>query len=76
MFRLGFLSNPLLLIAVGIEIALLLLIVYTPPGNAAFGTAPLPAQAWLLVAVLAAVFGALEEIRKHGVSRVRERKRA
>jgi magnesium-transporting ATPase (P-type) len=63
-FRLGFLSNPLLLVAVGVEIALLLLIVYTPLGNAAFGTAPLPAQAWVVMALLAATFGALEEFRK------------
>jgi magnesium-transporting ATPase (P-type) len=63
-FRLGLLSNPLLLIGVAAEIALILLIVYTPFGNAAFGTAPLTAQAWLLMILLGLAFGLLEELRK------------
>jgi sodium/potassium-transporting ATPase subunit alpha len=69
MFRLGFLSNPMLLAGVGIEVALLLLFVYTPMGNAFLGTAPLEAPAWLLIVVLAVVFGLLEELRKWFVRR-------
>ena len=63
-FRLGLLSNPLLLIGVAAEIVLILLIVYTPFGNAAFGTGPLTAQAWLLMILLGLAFGLLEELRK------------
>ena len=69
MFRLGLRTNPLLLVGVGIEIALLLVVVYTPLGNAAFGTAPLSAPAWVLMVGLAVAFGALEELRKRLVSR-------
>ena len=64
MFCLGFLSNPLLLVGVGAEIALLLLFVYTPIGNAFLGTAPLEAPPWILIGVLAVAFGLLEELRK------------
>jgi len=68
-FRLGFLSNPLLLVGVGVEIALLLLIVYTPLGNASFGTAPLQTPPWLLIVLLGLAFGLLEELRKWFVRR-------
>jgi sodium/potassium-transporting ATPase subunit alpha len=57
-------SNPLLVFGVLAEIALLLLIVYTSPGNAAFGTAPLGWTPWVLMAGLAVLFGLLEEFRK------------
>jgi sodium/potassium-transporting ATPase subunit alpha len=67
--RFGLRSNPLLLAGVAVEIALILLIVYTPFGNAAFGTAPLPARAWGLMILLALAFGLLEELRKRLLSR-------
>ena len=70
LLRFGFRTNPLLLVGVGAEIALLLLIVYTPPGNAAFGTAPLATQPWLLMILLAMAFGLLEELRKWFARRV------
>jgi sodium/potassium-transporting ATPase subunit alpha len=63
-FRLGLTSNRLLLAGVGAEIALLLLFVYTPIGNAFLGTAPLEAPPWFLIVVLAVAFGLLEELRK------------
>jgi magnesium-transporting ATPase (P-type) len=63
-FRLGWRSNPLLLFGVLTELLLIVLIVYTPVGQAAFGTAPLPVAAWLSMALLAVLFGALEEMRK------------
>jgi magnesium-transporting ATPase (P-type) len=62
--RFGFASNPLLLGGLAVEITLIALIVYTPFGNAAFGTAPLPAQAWVLMIGLGLAFGLLEELRK------------
>jgi sodium/potassium-transporting ATPase subunit alpha len=69
MFRAGFDSNRLLLAGVVTEILLILLIVYTPPGQAAFGTAPLPSSVWLLAIGLALAFGLLEEARKWLVRR-------
>jgi sodium/potassium-transporting ATPase subunit alpha len=63
-WRIRLTSNPLLLIGIAAEIVLLLLIVYTPIGNAAFGTAPLPASVWTLAVALGIGFGLLEELRK------------
>jgi sodium/potassium-transporting ATPase subunit alpha len=63
-WRIRVASNPLLLIGIAVEIVLLLLIVYTPIGHAAFGTAPLPASVWTLAIVLGLGFGLLEELRK------------
>ena len=57
-------SNPMLLAGLALELALLLLIIYTPWGNALFGTAPLAADVWLLVLPLALLMGGLEEGRK------------
>jgi len=39
-------------------------IVYTPFGNAAFGTAPLPAAVWTVAIALGIAFWLLEELRK------------
>ena len=69
-------GNPLLPGALALELALLLLIVYTPWGNALFGTAPLTAGAWLLVLPLALLMGLLEEGRKAVVRLLLERKEA
>ena len=44
-FRLG--SDPLVLLGIAVEVALLLAVVYTPPGAWLFGTAPLGVSAWL-----------------------------
>jgi len=48
---------------------LILAIVYTPWGNAAFGTAPIGAEAWLFMLPFAAAMLALEESRKAFVRR-------
>jgi magnesium-transporting ATPase (P-type) len=60
----GFFSNRLILWGVAIELALILLIVYTPWGNAVFGTAPLAADVWLFTLPFAAVMFGAEELRK------------
>jgi sodium/potassium-transporting ATPase subunit alpha len=57
-------SNPMLLAGLALELALLLLIIYTPWGNALFGTAPLAPEVWLLLLPLALLMGLLEEGRK------------
>ena len=53
------------------EIALVMLIVYTPLGNLTFGTAPISGSVWLFVAPFAAVMLALEELRKWLARRAR-----
>jgi sodium/potassium-transporting ATPase subunit alpha len=57
-------DNPLLLAGIAFEVLLILAIVYTPVGNAAFDTLPLPPQPWLLMIALALGIGLLEELRK------------
>jgi sodium/potassium-transporting ATPase subunit alpha len=64
MFRLRLTTNPLLLLGIAAEILLLLVIVYTPQGNAVFGTAPFAAATWHWLAGFAIAFGLLEELRK------------
>jgi len=60
----GLASNPLILWGIAFELALLAAIVYTPWGQALFGTAALPAAVWLQVLPFAAAMFALEEGRK------------
>ena len=43
---------------------LILLIAYTPSGNALFGTAPIPLSVWLFIIPFALGMLALEELRK------------
>jgi magnesium-transporting ATPase (P-type) len=52
LFRLGLLSNPHLLGAIGLSAAMTVLAVYTPIGNAIFQTAPISGM--ILAAALAA----------------------
>lgn len=63
-FRLGVTSNRLLLLGIAVELLLLGLIVYTPPGNLVFGTEPLPAAIWPALILGAGGLLAAEEIRK------------
>ena len=51
------------------ELALILAIVYTAPGNAVFGTAPIALEVWLFMLPFAAAMLALEEGRKWWVRR-------
>jgi magnesium-transporting ATPase (P-type) len=56
--------NPLLAIGLAVEIALILAIVYTPVGQALFGTAPLTLSTWLFMLPFALAMLLLEEGRK------------
>ena len=56
--------NPLILLSIIIELALILAIVYSAPGNAVFGTAPVALDAWLFMLPFAAAMLVLEEGRK------------
>ncbi|MGC2047346.1 MAG: cation-transporting P-type ATPase [Gallionella sp.] len=71
-FSRGHGRNHLLLYGIIFELSLLLLIAYTPWGNALFGTAPLDAGVWLFIISLAPGMLLLEELRKAMVRKHRE----
>ncbi len=68
-FRLGIFTNQLILWGLVTELTLLALIVYTPLGNAIFGTSPLPAWIFGPLALGALVLLFAEESRKFIVNR-------
>jgi len=61
--------NKLIILSILIECALILAIVYSAPGHAVFGTAPLDPGVWLFILPFAAAMLALEEGRKWWVRR-------
>ncbi len=63
-FSTGLFGNRLILWGVVLEIALILLIDYTPWGNSLLGTAPIPGEVWLFVIPFAIGMVLLEELRK------------
>ena len=63
-FAFGLASNPLILWGVAFELGLIAAIVYTPPGQALFGTVALPLEVWLVVLPFALALLMLEEARK------------
>ncbi len=65
----GWLKNRLLLWGIAAEITLILLIDYTPWGNAIFGTAPIALDVWLYVLPFALFMLLLEEARKRFMRR-------
>jgi magnesium-transporting ATPase (P-type) len=62
--QLGLLSNPLLLFAVGVEVALLALFVYWEPLARLFGFAPLLPAQWAALTVFPLLLLGAEEARK------------
>jgi len=69
----GLLGNPLILWGAVLEVGLVLLIAYTPVGNAVFGTAPIGREVWLFMLPFAVAMLVLEELRKHRVRARRAR---
>ncbi len=63
-FRQGLLSNKIVLMGIGVEIILLSIIIFTPFGNAFFGTAPLTLGEILLSLPFAVVIVLFGEFRK------------
>jgi Ca2+-transporting ATPase len=63
-FRLGFLSNPWILVGIATEWALILAIIYVVPLQTIFGTAPLGAKEWLMLLMWPFLLLGLEELRK------------
>jgi magnesium-transporting ATPase (P-type) len=67
--RLSLRQNPLLLLGLGVELGLILFIVYTPWGNRIFATQAFEPMVWVLILALALSFGGLEAGRKYLVRR-------
>jgi calcium-translocating P-type ATPase len=63
--------NRMIWYGIGFELLLMLLIDYTPWGNALFGTAPLEASVWLFIVPFGIGMLLLEELRKAVVRRRR-----
>ncbi|HTS52882.1 MAG TPA: cation-transporting P-type ATPase [Burkholderiales bacterium] len=63
-FSTGLLGNPLILWGAALEIALVLIIDYTPWGNLLVGTSPLAGPVWLFILPFTAAMLILEELRK------------
>ena len=68
-FSIRLTDNRLIVWGVGLEVALLLLINYSPWGNMILGTAPVPSELWLFIIPLAVGMLVLEEARKWLVRR-------
>jgi calcium-translocating P-type ATPase len=64
--------NPLIVWGIAFELVLLLLLAYTPWGNALLGTAPLAAEVWLYIIPFGFGMLLLEELRKAVVRRRNE----
>ena len=71
-FSLPLFGNPLITLGIVAEIGIILLIDYTPAGQALFGTAPIGWRAWLIVLPFAFGMLMLEEGRKAVMRRVAE----
>jgi magnesium-transporting ATPase (P-type) len=63
-FSRGHRRNRLIAYGIVFELVLLVLIDYTPWGNALFGTAPLAVGAWLFIISLMPGMLLMEELRK------------
>jgi sodium/potassium-transporting ATPase subunit alpha len=71
--QLGWLTNPLILWGIAIELIILAVITYTATGNSIFGTSPLPAWVFGPLALGALVLLLAEEGRKFVVNRLQHR---
>ncbi len=62
--RLGWVSNPSLLVGIGVDLVFLLGIIYVRPAAVIFNHVPLSPQAWIFLALIAPGVFVLEKIRK------------
>jgi sodium/potassium-transporting ATPase subunit alpha len=72
--QLGWFTNPLLLWGIATELAVLAFIIYTPWGNAIFGTSPLPVWIFGPLALGALALLLSEESRKFIANRFNNRR--
>lgn len=63
-FSIGFFSNRLVLIGIALELVLAAVIIYSAPGNALFGTAPVDAWIWFMLLSFSLLIIFAEEARK------------
>ena len=63
-FSLPVVGNRLITTGIVVELALILVVDYTPVGNAVFGTAPIAVGVWVFVLPFALAMFGLEELRK------------
>jgi magnesium-transporting ATPase (P-type) len=70
--RLGWFSNPFLWVAIGVEVSLILLLIYAPPLPQIFEHTPLPARYWAWLILYAPFLYALDRLRKSAAQRLRE----
>jgi sodium/potassium-transporting ATPase subunit alpha len=66
-FTLGIFSNRLVLAGIATEVALAAFIIYTPPGNSLFASAPIGVNVWLLLIPFALLLLISDETRKYFV---------
>ncbi len=64
LFKAGVFTNKYLLIGIGISITIIMLIVYAPPAQRIFGTAPLDVSDWIILLPMAAFLLGADEFRK------------
>jgi magnesium-transporting ATPase (P-type) len=74
-FRLGFFSNPSIWLGIAAELALILAIIYIPPLQKVFGTAPLSAWQWWVLIICPPLILVADEIRKSIAARNTDRDR-
>jgi magnesium-transporting ATPase (P-type) len=74
-WQLGFTTNQLLLACVGMEIGLLMVLIYAPPLQKVFGLAPLAPLHWLLLLTFPVALLILEECRKLVIKNVYARRK-
>ena len=63
-FSMSLWVNRFMLAGISVEIVIILLIVYTSPGNIMFATSPIPLSMWLFLIPFAFLLLGLEEVRK------------
>lgn len=71
-FRLGWLTNPVILWGILFEVTILLLLIYTPVGHTIFGTSALPVWMFAPLALGAGLLLLAEEGRKWIAARLRQ----
>jgi len=70
-FQLGFFSNRLIWIGIGVEWALILSLIYVPAAQNIFSTAPLSPTQWLALLICPPLVLMADELRKRGVRRMK-----
>jgi len=63
-FKIGLFSNHMVLVGIGVELALLAFLIYTPFMHNLFNTAPLGLSNWAFLLILPILVFSLEELRK------------